>query len=273
MLIFGAASLTAQLKTPAPSPSAKFTQDVGLTTITVEYSRPSMKGRAIFGGLLSMGDMWRTGANKNTTVQFSTDVTVGGKELKAGTYALYTKPMADEWEIYFYTDTENWGVPQNWEDSKVAAKFTAKSQKMPISMESLLLSVGNIDNNSADFQIFWENTFVKFEIGVPTNTLVSENIKKVMAGPSNRDYYDAASYYLAEKTNLDTALEYINKSISMDYEKFWSVRKKAQILAELGQYKEAIKAAERSMELAKEAGNNDYVKNNEASIAEWKKMK
>jgi hypothetical protein len=269
----GMGSMNAQLNTPQPSPSAELEQQVGLTDVIIKYSRPSMKGRTIFGDLVPMNTLWRTGANRNTTIEFSTDVTVGGEDLKAGTYALFTKPMANEWEVYFYTDTNNNGTPGAWDDTKVAAKVMAKSMKLPITMETMMLNIGSITNNSADFQLVWENTMVSFPIVVPTKEIVQKSIDKVMAGPSNRDYYDAAGFYLDEKENLATALEYVNKAISMDYEKFWTVRRKALILAEMDNYEEAIKAAERSLELAKAANYDAYIRMNEKSIAEWKKMK
>ncbi len=269
----GMGSMNAQLNTPQPSPSAELEQQVGLTDVIIKYSRPSMKGRTIFGDLVPMNTLWRTGANRNTTIEFSTDVTVGGEDLKAGTYALFTKPMANEWEVYFYTDTNNNGTPGAWDDTKVAAKVMAKSIKLPITMETMMLNIGSITNNSADFQLVWENTMVSFPIVVPTKEIVQKSIDKVMAGPSNRDYYDAAGFYLDEKENLATALEYVNKAISMDYEKFWTVRRKALILAEMDNYEEAIKAAERSLELAKAANYDAYIRMNEKSIAEWKKMK
>ena len=269
----GIGSMNAQLNTPQPSPRAELEQQVGLTDVTIKYSRPSMKGRTIFGDLVPMNTLWRTGANRNTTIEFSTDVTVGGEDLKAGTYALFTKPMGNEWEVYFYTDTNNNGTPGEWDDTKVAAKIMAKSTKMPITVETMMFNLGSITNNSADVQLLWEGTMVSFPIVVPTKEIVQKSIDKVMAGPSNRDYYDAAGFYLDEKENLATALEYVNKAISMDYEKFWTVRRKALILAEMGNYKEAIKAAERSLELAKAANYDAYIRMNEKSIAEWKKMK
>ncbi len=271
-MLLGFTTVDAQLKTPAASPMSTVQQEVGLTDITIEYSRPSMKGRAIFGELVPNGKMWRTGANKNTMITFSTDVTVAGSEVKKGTYAIFTKPGVDSWEIYLYTDTENWGTPENWDDAKVAAKVMAKPTKLPVTMETFMINVGSIHNNGATIQMIWENTLVAFDIMVPTKATVQSSIDKMLAGPSNRDYYNMAGFYLDEKENLDKGLEFINKAISMDYEKFWSVRRKALILAEMGKYKDAIKTAERSIELAKEAGNDDYVNNNMKSIASWKKM-
>ena len=105
--------INAQVKTPQPSPHSTLTQVVGLTDVTVDYSRPSVKGRTIFGDLVPFGKLWRTGANANTTVTFSDDVVIKGTTLKKGKYALYTTPKADMWEVIFYTDSDNWGTPEN----------------------------------------------------------------------------------------------------------------------------------------------------------------
>ena len=120
----------AQVKTPQSSPSAKVEQVVGLTTVQVEYSRPSAKGRTVYGDLVPYGKMWRTGANANTTISFSEDVKIAGKDLKKGKYALFSTPKADNWEIIFYSDTNNWGLPDNWDESKVALKVTVKPESL-----------------------------------------------------------------------------------------------------------------------------------------------
>lgn len=271
-MFLGFTSLNAQLKTPAASPSSKVEQKVGLTDITLEYSRPSMKGRAIFGDLVPFDKMWRTGANRNSMVTFSEDVKVAGQDVKKGTYAIFTKPGKTSWEIYLYNDINNWGTPEKWDDAKVAAKVMATPTKLPVSMETFLINVGGISNNSAAIQLIWENTLVSFDVEVPTKATVEKSIEKLLAGPSSRDYYNMAGFYLDEKDNLEGALEYIEKAISMGYDRFWVVRRKALIQAELGRYKDAIKTATRSIELAKEAGNEDYVNNNMKSIAKWSKM-
>ena len=122
-------SVNAQIQTPAPSPFTKIEQKVGLTDVTLEYSRPSAKGRKIFGDLVPFGKMWRTGANKNTIITFSDDVTVDRQTLKAGSYAIFVTPKQSSWDVIFYTDTENWGTPSEWDESKVAVKTTVKAQK------------------------------------------------------------------------------------------------------------------------------------------------
>ncbi|MEJ2585727.1 MAG: DUF2911 domain-containing protein, partial [Robiginitalea sp.] len=173
-----------QIETPAPSPSSTLKQMVGLTEVTVNYSRPSMRGRTVFGDLVPFGKVWRTGANANTTISFSQDVNVAGQTLKAGTYAIYTKPAADSWEVYFYTDTENWGTPQQWEDSKVAATARVPAKKNSWPVETFSITIDNITNNGATLGMHWENTSVEVPFEVPTKSQAMESIKRVMEGPS-----------------------------------------------------------------------------------------
>src|SRR5690606_16444727 len=190
-------SVGAQVQTPQPSPASKLEQTVGLTQVTVEYSRPSMKGRTIFGNLGPYGEIWRTGANKNTTISFSDDVVVEGKELKAGTYALYTVPKEAVWTVIFYTDSDNWGTPEKWDDSKVAASVVVESHQLPIAVETFTISIDDLDNNGATLGILWENTYVGVKFTVPTAEKAIKSIEQTMQGPDLKagDYFAAGSYY------------------------------------------------------------------------------
>ncbi len=263
----------AQIKTPAASPTAKITQNVGLTDITVEYSRPSVKGRTIFGGLVPFGEMWRTGANKNTIVTFSAPVKIGGKDLKAGSYSLFTVPGKTEWDIIFYTDTENWGVPQKWDETKEAVRFKVKSESFPMNIESFMIDLGDLTNDGLVFGIGWEKTWVSFPIKLTTDEVVSASIQKTMAGPSGDDYYNAGRYYFEAGKDLKQAYDWIHKSNEMDGAdpKFWKLRQESLVLAAQGKYKDAVAVAEKSKALAITAGNKDYERMNTDSIAEWKK--
>jgi Protein of unknown function (DUF2911) len=264
---------TAQIKTPSASPGAKITQTVGLTDVTVEYSRPSVKGRTIFGGLVPYGEMWRTGANKNTIVTFSAPVKIAGKDLKAGSYSIFTVPGKSEWEIIFYTDTENWGVPEKWDATKEAVRFKAKPEAFDFNIESFMIDLGDLTNDGFTMGIGWEKTWVGFEVKLTTDDVVSASIKKVMAGPASDDYYAAGRYYFEAGKDLKQAYDWIHKSNEMDGTdtKFWKLRQESLVLAALGKYKDAIAVAEKSKSLAVTAGNKDYERMNNESIAEWKK--
>ncbi|WGH75659.1 DUF2911 domain-containing protein [Tenacibaculum tangerinum] len=262
----------AQLKTPAPSPAAKLEQTVGLTEVSVEYSRPGMRGRAIFGDLVPYGKLWRTGANANTKVTFGDDVTIDGKTLKKGTYALFTKPGKDSWEFIFYSDANNWGTPRNWDDAKVALSTTAKVQPMPMKMETFTIIIDDLTNDSAVLGMLWEDVYVGVKFNTPTGKMVEESIAKVMAGPAANDYFSSAVYYLQEGKDINKAKEWINKAVDMtkDQPRFWYLRQQSLILAKAGDKKGAVAAAKASLAGAEKAGNADYVKMNKEFLAEMK---
>ena len=262
-------SMYAQISTPAPSPSATVNQAVGLTEITVEYSRPSMKGRTIFAedGLVPFGSMWRTGANSATKITIGQDATIGGVEVAAGSYAVLTKPMAKEWTFMLYNyEGSSWG---SYREKEAAATFSAATKSTGMPVESFTIAVNNLTDNSATLDFAWENTMVSVPVEVPVHEQVMAAIKRTMAGPSANDYFRAASYMHDSGTDVETALSYIQKANDTDEPRFWMVRREALILADLGRKQEAIAAAKRSMALAKEAGNEDYVRMNEKSLAEW----
>lgn len=265
-----------QIKTPAPSPSASFSQSVGLINVDVAYSRPSKKGRKVFGDLVPFGEMWRTGANASTKVTFSDKATVGNITLDKGTYALYTIPNQKEWTIIFYTNTSYWGTPdaKDFKEEEVAARFNVPVQSVANTVETFTISCGNLTNDGADLYIMWENTMVTIPVKVDTDSKVMNDIKATMAGPAAGDYYAAARYYYEQKKDYKQALDWVTKSLELGGDKFWILRLKANIQAELGMYKDAIATATKSTELAKADGNSDYPRMNDKSISEWKaKMK
>ncbi|OAB78922.1 DUF2911 domain-containing protein [Cochleicola gelatinilyticus] len=273
LLVVMSLSVTAQIETPAPSPFQKIEQKVGLTDVTLEYSRPSMKGRTIFGGLVPYNKLWRTGANANTKITFSDDVMIGGKEVKAGSYGIFTKPTASSWEVIFYGDAPISGMPENWDDSKVAASVTAEVYPLPINIETFTMSFDDLTLDSTMLGFMWEKVYVAVPIKTMTDKQVSASIDRVMNGPGANDYYSAAVYYLSADKDINKAKQWIDKSIEMnDKPAFWQLRQKSLIYAKSGDKKGAIKAAKESMALAKEAGNKDYVALNEKSLKEWGAM-
>lgn len=262
--------LAAQIATPAPSPGSTLKQTVGLTDVTIEYSRPGMKGRTIFAadGLVPFGEIWRTGANTATKFTFSDDVKVGEQELKAGSYAILSKPGASSWQVMFYPyDNSNFGV---YLEREAAATVEAKTMKTGQKVENFSIVIDNITNNSADIILAWDMTAAVLPLKVEVEKRVMANIDRVLAGPTANDYFAAASYYHESGKDLNKALEWIQKANAAE-PRFWMVRREALILADLNRKKEAIAAAEKSMKLAEEAGNADYVRMNKKSIAEWSK--
>ena len=266
---------SAQIKTPQPSPTAKVSQEVGLSKVDLEYSRPSAKGRKIFGDLVPFGELWRTGANASSKITFGEDVKVGGTSVPKGTYAVYTTPGERQWEVVFYKNTTYWGTPEpaEYKMEEIAAKVTVPVVALKETVESLTMAINNLKNNGADLEISWENTKVAVPFTVDTDSKVMADIKTQMEGPSANTYYAAARYYFEENKDLKQALAWVDQSLTKGGDKFWILRLKANIQAGLGMYKDAIATAEKSSDLAKKEGNADYQRMNAKSIEEWKMKK
>lgn len=272
VLVVGVSSaINAQISAPQPSPAAKIEQVVGLTDVTIEYSRPSMRGRTIFGDLVPYGKVWRTGANANSKVTFGHNVKVDGQELKKGTYAIFTVPNETTWDVIFYSDSNNWGTPREWDDSKVAAKTTVNANVIEATIESFTFMIDDVKNGGATIGILWDNIYVGVPFEVPTDELTMKSIEAVMSGPSGNDYFQAASYYHSEGKDLNKALAWMKKATAGDNPAFWQLRRMSLIQADMGDIAGAIATAKRSLEGAEKAGNADYIKMNKESIAEWSK--
>ena len=266
----------AQVQTPKASPVAKVEQRVGLTDISISYSRPAMNGRKIFGELLPFGELWRLGANENTKITNSDILIFGSDTLNAGTYAIFARPNMDSWEVIFYTETTNWGLPEKWETSKVALTVNAKVKKMPMVTENLTISIDNMEFNSAVLSITWDKSQVSLPFTLNTKSKVLESIEKTLsASPvTANDYNQAASYYFTEQIDMKKALEWSTKAVEMKgVSAYWMTRLKSQLQAANGDYKGAIETAKISMEAAEKDGDQNYVKMNQSSIEEWSKKK
>lgn len=265
-----ATTLNAQLQTPAPSPAATLTQVVGLTDVAIDYSRPAMRGRTIFGDLVPYGKIWRTGANARTKVTFGDDVKVGGTDLKAGTYAIFSIPQEKEWEVIFYTEHQGGGAPAELDESKVAARVKSEVFAIPMDIQSFTITVDDITTNSGVIGIMWEKAYVGVPFEVPTDAKVGDAIDKVMNGPGVGDYYQAAVYYLSEGKDINQAKEWMDKAMSMvEKPRFWQLRQQSLIYAKAGDKKGAIELAKKSLADAEASGNDDYIKMNKDSLKDW----
>jgi hypothetical protein len=270
LLMLGLLGVQAQILTPAASPTATFSQQVGLTDVSITYSRPSAKGRTIFGdsGIVRYGETWRTGANAATKFSFSKDVMLGGVAVKKGDYAVLTVPGASQWKVMLYPyESSNFMA---YVEKEPVASFSVDAVKMSgVSVETFLINIDNVTASAATIDLIWASTYVAIPLTVATDDQVMASIEKTMAGPSANDFYAAGSYYHDSGKDLEKALEWVQKATKGENPGFWQVRKESLILADLGRNKEAIAAAKRSLDMAKAAGNMDYVRMNEASIAAW----
>jgi hypothetical protein len=256
------------IKTPAPSTTQTIKQDFALSSIEIVYSRPNMKGRTVFGDLAPLGKLWRTGANGATKVTFGEDVKVGGVAVKAGSYALYTIPNKDEWEVIVNKGINNWGV-DGYKAEEDVAKFKVKPMTLPMSIETFTMNIANVMPASADIQIMWEKTAISIPVTADIDSKISKSIDNAM-NVDNRPYFQAASYYFEAGRDLTKALSWADKAIENNPKAFWIMHLKAKIQAKLGDKVSATKTANESIASAKEAKNDDYVALNEKLIASMK---
>lgn len=264
------AGANAQITTPAASPAGSMFSKVGLTDITIDYFRPKVKGRKIFGEgddyLQPFGQLWRSGANSGTIIKISTDIKVEGQDLPAGEYMLLTIPGKDSWTVIFYKDKNIGGTMSAHKDEDDQLKVIVKPTKLTEAVETLTFNISDIseDNTTASIELAWENTSVKVGITVSFDEDIMEQIKKKTV-VNDRNFVIAANYYLNNGKDLEQALKWINMYLNNHPKEFWNIHTKAQILAKMGNKKEAKATANQSLELAKasERGDFGYIKRNE----------
>jgi hypothetical protein len=267
LLFCGMVSFAQQIQMPQASPSAKIAQKVGLTDVTVDYSRPSTKGRKIFGELVPFGQVWRTGANGATVLTFSTDVKIDGKSVPAGQYALYAIPDKSEWTIILSKNTKLWGaIGYSSEDDLI--RFKATPTKLSRKYETMEITFADMTDTAADLSIKWETSRVNFRIETEVDEIVMAEIKQLVIDAETDNpglLYSAANYYYTNNKNMQQAYSWISQSVASD-SKYWTMHLKAKIEAGLDMKTEAIASANQSLEMAKAAGNPDYVGLNERLI-------
>lgn len=275
-LLLGAGTTQAQIQTPAASPAAMLTQKVGLTDVSVSYSRPSLRGRTFGKDVANYGEMWRTGANSPTLIKFSDDVTIDGNKVPAGEYVLLSIPAQNEWTIILHKNKELWGNNDaRYNQANDLLRFTVKPQTNPRAVESFTINFANLKNNSADVELLWGKEIATFTVTTEVDSKVMAQIQEQVVNGTNvtpAQYITAASYYLSANKDLKQALEWMKKG-NANNPKYWNLHTQAKIQAQLKDYKGAIKTAEQSIALAKKENNPEYVRMNEQAIAEWKKMR
>jgi tetratricopeptide (TPR) repeat protein len=250
-----------QLKTPQPSTTQTVKQELGLGTIELSYSRPNMKGRKIFGDLVPFDKVWRTGANNATTLTFTDEVIIGGTKVPAGKYGLLSIPSANEWTIIISKQTDVTS-PAAYKQDMDVVRVKAKPMQLPWSFETFGISFENIKDNGCELMMAWDKTLVSLPITSDVDGKVMKQIETIMKSDS-RPYFAAASYYANNGKDLNQAIVWYDKAIEQNPKAFWVYYQKASTLAKLGKKTEAIAASNKSIELAKEAKNDDYVALNE----------
>ncbi|TAH27490.1 MAG: DUF2911 domain-containing protein [Cytophagales bacterium] len=256
----------AQINMPRPSPDAKVMQKIGMAEVAVSYCRPQAKGRKIFGEVVPFEKIWRTGANSPTKISISDSIAIQGKKIAAGEYAIYSIPSLSEWTIIFGKNP--WVSAGEYKDEQEIVRFKVKSESIPNFVEAFTISFVNITPTSAELEIAWEKTAVKFKLEYDADAKVMADIKaKTDLDPNALS--QAAGYYYDTNRDLNQALQWITIATDKNPQ-FWTLHTKSKIQLKLKDYKGAIATAQKSMDMAKNAKNEEYVKFNEKIIAEAK---
>lgn len=269
MMIITSLNSFAQVKMPAPSPTQTIKQDFGLGNIEIIYSRPSAKGRTVFGDLVPNGKIWRTGANEATKIKFSDAVEIGGKKIDSGTYVLYSLPNEESWEIILNKGITNWGV-DGYNENKDVIRFKIVPEKSKSNIETFTMQFEDIKAESCRLQLSWGNKIISIPIVTDIKSKIKAQIDAAMQS-DKKPFWQAAQYYYEYEKNLPKALDNAGKAAAENPKAYWIFLYKARIQKDLGDIKGALATSGISLDLAKEAGNEDYVSMNKKLQKELKR--
>lgn len=270
ILIFAFAPtlVSQQLTFPRPSPTGSVSQTIGITEVSINYSRPGVKGREIWGKLVPYNEVWRTGANENTTITFSTEVTVGGTKLGPGTYGLQTIPAEKEWTVILSKDAKLWGA-FNYKPENDAVRIKVTPEKSEFT-ERLTFTFDDVTDDAALVTLRWEKLKIAFDVQIETEKLAFDEARKAVRW---QPFMQAASYTVTRKKNLEEGLKWADLSIAIE-ENYWNLRTKAQVLALLNRVPEAVKTMEKALSMSKTMDQAPFdLKQMEELLNGWKKKK
>lgn len=269
LLLYAGTTLAQGIKMPAPSPTQTIKQDFALSNIELSYSRPLKNGRVIMGDLVPYGKVWRTGANSATTITFGEDVKFGGVAVKAGKYGLLTIPGAQSWTVIL-TSSLDVTSPAAYKQENDIARVQVKPVAAPFSQESFTIGFENVRSNSVVLTLSWDKTKVPVVIGADIDDKITAQINDAMQSADKKPYFQAAVYYYENGKDITKAVEWINEAAAQSPDAFWVWYQKARINAKAKNVKVAKEAAQKSIELATTAKNDDYVTLNKKLLATLK---
>ncbi|MEI6021141.1 MAG: DUF2911 domain-containing protein [Bacteroidota bacterium] len=248
---------SAQLKVPAPSPAQTVKQSFGLGEVSVEYSRPSVKGRVIFGDVVPFGKTWRTGANASTKITFTDDVKLEGRDVKAGTYAMYSMPNKDAWDIMLYKDLSLGGNVADYKIENEVIRLKVKPSILSNKIESFTINFSDLTPTSLAIELLWENTRIAISVSTEIDAKIMKNIETNVINDS-RPYFQAASYYFENNKDLKQALTWASKAAEQNPKAYWMMLLKSKIEYKLNDKVAGRASAEKTIELATADKNDDY---------------
>ena len=264
--------VAAQVETPRISPKAEVRQLIGLTEVRVDYSRPAARGRKIFGDLVPYGRIWRVGANESTKISLSTDAVIRGNPLPAGTYALYAFPGPEKWEVVFHSNLTHWGDGREaYDPGEDVFRIPVVPEKRAAYTENFTIGFDRVTHNGAVMQWSWANTLVEIPITVDTDGIMRKKIARAVAeDPSARTFYEAARYFQEQGIEQETSKAYLLKAIELEGDTYFFYRILSLVEAELGNYEGAIRAAEKSLNIAQRENKDEFVRMNKKNIRLWR---
>ena len=249
------ASEEQKIEFPALSQHAVVKQRVGLTDVEVDYSRPNKNNREIFGGLVPYGKLWRTGANAVTKIRFSKPVSLGGKEIPAGEYALFTIPTADEWTIIISKDAKVQSAA-DYKQENDAARITAKPEPIPDTIETFTIALADVKGASTTLNFLWDKTRVPVKLTTGDVEEVSKQLDAVVSSGTPLDprtAYQAAAFYYDNNKDMNQAAKWIDQALEKNPDAYFMHYKKAQIQEKLGNKKEAVASAQKAIDILKKS--------------------
>ncbi len=257
---FTLGSVSAQeLKLPVLSPTSTISQEFSTSKMEIVYSRPSMRGRTVFGDLVPYNVVWRTGANAATKITFGEEVEIGGVTIKPGTYSFYTVPGTSEWEVIINKNTGAWGT-MGYDTKDDVVRLKVKPFTLQNTVETFTINVGNITFSTCTIDLAWERTGISVPVKANNEARLAANIEKAINNPSI-PYQQAATYYFETNQKLDKALEYATKAADNNPKAYWLFMLKARIAAKLGKNDVCREACAKTMEVAKGTpGEAEYTK-------------
>lgn len=253
--------MNAQAQLPAPSPTEKIIQDFGLGKIIITYSRPSIKNRTVFmqnSELAPLGKIWRTGANAATQITFTDKVNVGGKDLDTGMYVLYTIPGKNQWEIILNKGLKNWGT-DGYKETEDVVRFKVPVNETKPFVETFTIQVANIKYQSCDLQLSWGNTLVNIRVTTNITDRIRNQIEQALQHDEKKPYWQAANFYYDWDKNYDKALDNVNHAIAENQDAYYMYLLRARIEKIQGKKLQAKNDAQKCIELATTAGNDEYI--------------
>lgn len=269
IILLGSNAIAQQLKVPAASPTQTVKQAFGISEITIEYSRPGVKGRVVFGEVVPFGKIWRTGANSTTKITFGDDVKIEGVDVKAGTYGFYTIPNADSWEIMLYKDLTLGGNVANYKTENEVIRVKVKPTTLANKVETFTMGLADITSTTANIELTWENTRVAISVVTEIDSKIMKTIESTIV-QDTRPFYQAANYYYENNKDLKQALEWTEKAIVANPKAYWVLLLKAKIQLKLNDKKGAIVTANQVIIMATADKDDSFIKQAEKLIASAK---